>query len=193
KILVAGGFGAGKTTFVGSASEIPPLSTEEILTDASAVTDSLTGVEGKTTTTVALDFGRITLTGQNVVLMLFGMPGQQRFDFLWDELSSGAMGAVILADTRQLTSCFPAVDYFEKQHLPLAVAVNHFDHSWCYSPEEVRDALGLSPAVPVVLCDARRTDSAEEVLLTLAEHALDHATVRITRTARPSPHPAGAS
>ncbi|MGI3200189.1 GTP-binding protein [Streptomyces sp. GLT-R25] len=172
KIVVAGGFGVGKTTLVTAVSEITPLQTEALMTEASEDTDDLTSTPEKVTTTVAMDFGRITLD-DDLVLYLFGTPGQQRFWFMWDDLVRGAIGAVVLADTRRLKDCFPALDYFESCGLPYVVAVNHFDGSEKYEPEDVREALTIPPHIPVMIMDARSRFSAIETLLALVGHALE--------------------
>lgn len=172
KILVAGGFGAGKTTLVGSVSEINPMRTEERLTEKGVGVDDIAGVEQKAATTVAMDFGRITIR-DGLALYLFGTPGQDRFWFMWDELALGALGAVVLADTRRLADCFPSIDYFERRRLPFTVAVNRFDDARHYDPEGVRAALDLEPDVPVIACDARDRESSKQVLITLVEHVLN--------------------
>ncbi|TXS14786.1 ATP/GTP-binding protein [Streptomyces sp. adm13(2018)] len=171
KILVAGGFGVGKTTMVGAVSEIRPLRTEEVLSEAGRPVDDLHGVEAKTTTTVAMDFGRITLR-EDLVLYLFGTPGQDRFWFLWDELAQGALGAVVLADTRRLEDSFAAIDYFERRGIPFTVAVNCFEGARRFPAENVRGALDLDPEVELVMCDARDRESVKNVLVAVVENAL---------------------
>lgn len=173
KIIISGGFGVGKTTLIGAASEIEPLTTEECLTEVSDGIDSLNGIERKATTTVALDFGRLTFPQQQMVLYLFGTPGQDRFWFTWDDLVIGAVGAVVLVDTRRLADGFSAVGYFERTQMPFIVAMNEFDDApHRYTPSEVREALEVPDHVPIMCCDVRDQRSAITVLLTLAGHAL---------------------
>jgi uncharacterized protein len=171
KIVVAGGFGVGKTTLVGAVSEIDPLRTEALVTQESAGHDDTTHVQAKSTTTVAMDFGRITLA-ENLVLYLFGTPGQRRFWFMWDDLVKGAIGAVVLVDTRRLDDSFAAVDYFEAKGLPFIVALNQFDGAGDYGPEEIREALAVPAHVPVITVDARERESAKRALVTVTEFAL---------------------
>jgi signal recognition particle receptor subunit beta len=179
---VAGGFGVGKTTFVGAVSEIDPLRTEALVTQESEGQDDLSKVQSKSTTTVAMDFGRITLA-ENLVLYLFGTPGQRRFWFMWDDLVKGAIGAVVLVDTRRLDDSFAAVDYFEAKGLPFIVAINQFDDAGHFGPDEIREALAIPAHIPVINVDARARESAKQALVRVTEFALTQLAAGVPATA----------